>query len=104
MGAPTIAILYADRELEVQAKLSLGLVIYQGEQVAMAQVVVPLLRWWARDEVAAHEAAEEERLRVREIAKTRGEQREVGVEKIVATGTEDVERGEARQPQPSVTA
>ncbi|GMK56325.1 hypothetical protein CspeluHIS016_0301650 [Cutaneotrichosporon spelunceum] len=89
VGAPTIAILYADRELAVQAKISLALVIYQGEQVAMAQVVVPLLRWWARDEVDAHEAAEDERLRMREIAKSRGVNEEKSesedVEKSVAT-------------------
>ncbi len=97
VGAPVIAILYADRALAEQAKLSLALVIYQGEQVAMAQVVVPLLRWWARDEVAAHEAAEAERLRPPET-KIR---ESGGKEKAAATGTEDVERGDARHRQPS---
>ncbi|BEJ06081.1 hypothetical protein CcaverHIS641_0306030 [Cutaneotrichosporon cavernicola] len=111
VGAPTIAILYADRELAVQAKLSLALVIYQGEQVAMAQVVVPLLRWWARDEVAAHEAAEDERLRLREIAKSRGGEKtqsgsgdgEEAEEKSVATLDVELGKGETRhRHRPSI--
>lgn len=35
----------------MQAKIALALVIYNGEQVACAQLIVPLLRRWARSEI-----------------------------------------------------
>lgn len=51
VGAPLLAIMYADVSLERQAKMALSLLIYNGEQVACTQLMVPLLRHWARDEI-----------------------------------------------------
>lgn len=51
LGAPLLAILYANVSLNHQAKMALALLIYNGEQIACTQLMVPLLRHWARDEI-----------------------------------------------------
>jgi len=56
-----VTILYTDVPIEAQAKLALALLIYNGEHVALSQIIVPILRWWARDEIEMERQLELER-------------------------------------------
>lgn len=61
VGAPLVTILFAETSIETQAKLTLALLLYNGEHVALSQMMVPILRWWARDEIARDEQLQREK-------------------------------------------
>lgn len=78
VGAPLISIMYAGTPTDIQSKLTLALVIYNGEQVAMAQLFVPILRRWAREEIALLEAEKAEATRDKSDVDAEGRENGIG--------------------------